>query len=487
MPSLARGLSARLLVLTMAFVMLGEVLIYVPSVSRYRLVFLQERLAAAHEATLALKAAPDGMLSPELERELLVHARVRSIALRMPEAAYLMLGTPPDIDATFDLREATPPNLIRDAFVALSQNRNRVLRVIGTARIDSNILVDVTIDEAPMRAEMLDYSGRILILSIVLSLLTASLVFLSLHWLMVRPMRRMTATLVAFRDAPEDVSTDIVVSNRSDEVGVAERELAEMQRGLRTALKQRAHLAALGAAVSKINHDLRNILSTAVLVSDRLTHSDDPEVKRQAPALTSAIDRAVALCEDTLQFANVGGPEPRREPVELAALVDDVGKALALPETSAISWCNDVAEEFTVMADRDQLFRVLLNLERNAIESMDGKGEVRVSARRDDDRVAIDVADRRRPGGDRRGRYRAGVVATRAGSPFRAILRLRAPGWHRPWPADRPRDHARAWRRRHRREKRRHRKRPAPGAAGKLIGAPRTRRPSANRSATTVT
>ncbi|MEE8203390.1 MAG: HAMP domain-containing sensor histidine kinase [Alphaproteobacteria bacterium] len=393
LPPLTRSLSARLLVLTMAFVMLGEVLIYVPSVSRYRLVYLQERLAAAHEATLALDAAPDGMISPELEDELLVHARVRSIALRLPDAAYLMLGRPPAVDASFDLREAVPYTLIREAFIALFQPRDRVLRVVGTARIDPGILVDVTLDEAPMRAEMFDYSGRILILSIVLSLMTAALVFLSLHWLMVRPMRRMTASLVAFREAPEDASGDMVVSGRRDEVGVAQRELAEMQRGLRAALKQRAHLAALGAAVGKINHDLRNILSTAVLVSDRLAHSDDPEVKRQTPALIRAIDRAVALCEDTLSFASAGGPQLRRVPVDVPALVDDVEAALTLPADGAISWHNEVAKGFAVTADRDQLFRVLLNLGRNAIDAMRGSGAIHVGARREGALAVIEMTD----------------------------------------------------------------------------------------------
>ncbi len=393
MPRLTRSLSARLLVLTIAFVMVGEVLIYVPSVSRYRLVYLEERLAAAHEATLALEASPDGMITPELERELLEHARVRSIALRLPDAAYLMLGEPPAVDAAFDLRGATAAELIRDAFMALVQTRDRVLRVVGSARIDPRILVDLTLDEAPMVGEMIDYSGRILLLSIVLSLLTASLVFLSLHRFIVRPMRRITENLVAFREDPEDASRALDETRRSDEIGVAARELSEMQRGLRAALKQRARLAALGSAVSKINHDLRNILSSAVLISDRLAHSDDPDVRRQTPALTAAIDRAVALCEDTLHFVRDGAPEPRREPVDLAVLVEDVGAALALPDDDAVAWRNEVDEGFTVTADREQLFRVLFNLGRNAVEAIDGAGEVRVGARRDAGIVAIDVAD----------------------------------------------------------------------------------------------
>ncbi|MCH7930587.1 MAG: HAMP domain-containing histidine kinase [Proteobacteria bacterium] len=393
MPRLTTSLSARLLVLTIAFVMLGEVLIYVPSVSRYRLVYLQERLAAAHEATLALEASPDGMITPELEQELLAHARVRSIALRMPTASYLMLGEPPAIDAAFDLREETAYGLIREAFITLGQTRNRVLRVVGSARVDPQILIDITLDEAPMRAEMLDYSGRILILSIVLSLITAALVYLSLQWLMVRPMRRITASLVSFREAPEDASKDLPATGRSDEIGVAQRELAELQRGLRAALRQRAHLAALGAAVGKINHDLRNILSTAALVSDRLADSDDPEVRQQTPALMAAIDRAIALCVATLQFSRAGEPELKRERVELAALVDDVGRAMTQAEEGGVAWRNDVAADFTLTADREQLFRVLFNLGQNAVEALNGAGEVRVSASRDRRSAVIEVAD----------------------------------------------------------------------------------------------
>ena len=393
LPPLRRSLSARLLVLTVGFVMLGEVLIYVPSVSRYRLVYLQERLAAAHEATLALEASPDGMVSPDLARQLLLHARVRSIALRMPAASYLLLGTPPEVDAAFDLREETAYQLIRDAFVTLGQPRNRVLRVMGSARIDPRIVVDVTLDEAPMRAEMYDYSGRILILSIVLSLMTAALVFLSLQWLMVRPMRRMTARMVSFREAPEDVSRDLRVTARGDEIGVAQRELAEMQRGLRAALRQRAHLAALGEAVSKISHDLRNILSTAALISERLADSDDPEVRRQTPALVAAIDRAVTLCVETLRFARARELALKRDRVDLAALVDDVGKALLLLTEGKVSWRNEVVDDFTMTGDYDQLFRVFLNLGRNAIDAMDGNGEVRVSAVLRNGLAVIEVAD----------------------------------------------------------------------------------------------
>ena len=95
------------------------------------------------------------------------------------------------------------------------------------------------IDEKPMRAAMYDYAGRIITVSIVISLITAVLVYFSLHWLLVRPMRRMTHSMVDFRDDPEDPSRTIDMSDRSDEVGIAERELADMQSQLRAALRQK--------------------------------------------------------------------------------------------------------------------------------------------------------------------------------------------------------------------------------------------------------
>ena len=418
MPPLMRGLSARLLVLTISFVMIGEVLIYVPSVSRYRLTYLQERLAAAHEATLALEASPNGMVSADLEQQLLIHARLRSIALRMPAASYLMLGEPSEIDAAFDLSQKTVYGLIRDAFTTLVQTENRVLRVVGPARIDPRIVVDITLDEAPMRDEMYDYSRRILILSIVLSLMTAAMVFLSLHLLIVRPMRGITARMASFRERPEDTSKDLETTMRSDEIGVAMRELAEMQRGLRVALRQRAHLAALGEAVSKINHDLRNILSTAALVSERLADSDDPEVRRQSPALVAAIDRAVTLCVETLRYSRARELVVKRDRVNLSSLVEDVGRALLLSSRGQVAWRNEVAKDFTVIGDYDQLFRVFLNLGHNALDALGGAdGEVRIGAARDDGKAVIEVSDTG-PGLPERARnhlFEPFVGSTRAG------------------------------------------------------------------------
>ncbi|MCH8809349.1 MAG: HAMP domain-containing histidine kinase [Proteobacteria bacterium] len=393
LPPLAESLSARLLLLTIAFVMLAEVLIYAPSIGRFRLVYLEERLAAAHLAILALEATPDQMIGEDLKRELLDHVGAYSVGLTRPGAGKLMLmvTTPGPVDASYDLREASFFGLIGDAFMTLMDDGGRILRVVGVSPKDRKTLVEVVLEEAPLRRQMLGYSERILALSLVISLFTAALVYLSLHLLMVRPMRRITESMARFRDDPEDASRIIKPSARSDEVGVAQRELAEMQEGLRGALRQRARLAALGAGITKISHDLRNILATARLVSDRLVESEDPEVRRTAPTLLSAIDRAVNLCAQTLNFTSEGAPAVDLSRFDLGELVREVGASLPEQLNGQARWHSLIEENFEVSADREQLHRVLSNLGQNAVQA--GATKVEVAARRDDDRFVIDVTD----------------------------------------------------------------------------------------------
>jgi signal transduction histidine kinase len=392
LPLFGKSLSARLLLLTIFFIMLSEVLIYAPSVARYRREYLEDRLAAGHLATLALAAAPDHRIMTELEIELLDHARAYAVVRYVPNMPKLMLirDMPPAVSATYDLREDTMLSMIYDAFVTLAQPKNRVLRILGNSPKNPNALIEVVLDEAPLRDEMLAFSERILALSIIISLFTAALVYLSLQWLLVRPMRALTQNMTAFSAAPEDERRIIVPSGRGDEIGVAERQLQAMQHGLRAALRQKAHLAALGAAVARINHDLRNILSSASLMSDRLAHIEAPEVKRIAPVLIRSIDRAVTLCTETLDFASGEGPAPKLALVPLRSVVEEVGAALPNGDGRAVL-DNAVDASLEVKADRNQLFRVLSNLGTNAVQA--GAAQVRISAERQNGRVCIEIAD----------------------------------------------------------------------------------------------
>jgi signal transduction histidine kinase len=199
--------------------------------------------------------------------------------------------------------------------------------------------------------------------------------------------------MMAFRRDPENPSATLPPTPRADEIGMAQRELIDMQASLRAALRQKERLAALGTAVTKINHDLRNILSTAALVSERLSSSEDPEVRRVTPRLMQSIDRAVELCSQTLAYSRDGVLPLRRSRIPLAELVDEVGTELtSRAAASGVSWINRVGEGIIVEADREQLSRALVNLGRNALEA--GATEVTVSASRTESRqLALTVHD----------------------------------------------------------------------------------------------
>ena len=386
------SLSARLLLLTVIFVMIAEVLIYVPSIARYRLVWLEARLAAAHLAALTLEATPSGAIGPELERRLLGYTNSHSIEVSVGKTYTRMLGhvEPPEPEARFDLRSSGTVDLIYQAFGTLLRGADRVIEVRGPSPNEPSVEVAVIMNEAPLRREMVDYSARILQLSLVISFITAVLVYFSLRWFLVRPMSRLTRAMVAFRERPDDAGRIIRPSGRRDEIGVAEVELSAMQEGLRAALHHRARLAALGEAVTKINHDLRNILATAQLLSDRLAASGDPEVRRVTPALFAAIDRAVGLATRVVEFAKTGVPSIRRQPIAVGELVADAGSALVADGAGAV-WVNAVPAGLSVTGDREQLLRVLLNLGRNALDG--GAQRIEVSAQARPGWMSLTVAD----------------------------------------------------------------------------------------------
>jgi signal transduction histidine kinase len=388
---LLTSLSARLLVLTVFFIMLGEVLIFVPSVARFRMTWFDNRIGAGELAALALEASPTGQLDHALVSRLLARVGALAVVVHRANGVVLMLDRPMPTkpDLTIDLTRATMWGAIRGSLMALWRHDNRVLRVVGLSPAGGGEKVELVLDEAPLRRQMWLFGVRILELSIVLSLLTAALVYLSLHWLLVRPMRRITASMVAFREDPEDPARMIVPTRRRDEIGLAARELATLQQTVRRALTQRARLAALGTAVAKINHDLRNILATARLVTDSLTTSAAPEVRRILPRLIDAIDRAVALCTRTLDFSHAQASPLAPSRFALAPLIEEVGAGIGPAEGFALE--SRVATDFEVEADRDQLFRVLANLARNALEA--GAHRLVVSAVREAAAVVIDVCD----------------------------------------------------------------------------------------------
>jgi signal transduction histidine kinase len=395
------GLSGKLLILTVLFVMIAEVLIYVPSVANYRLNWLSDRLSDAYTAALVFETAPSGMVPESTARQILESIGARAVALKMGQQRRLLAVSdmPQAVNQDIDMRDMTWYRAIIDAFDTLRCSDGDVMRVVGPAPMGGEF-VEIVLDEAPLRKAMVDFSIRILILSLIISAITAALVYLTLHILLVRPMRRMTANMVAFRAEPENPARIIAASARTDEIGTAERELAAMQLDLANLLQQKSHLAALGLAVSKINHDLRNLLSSAQLFSERLAKISDPHVQRFAPKLMLALERAIAFCQSTLSYGRVQEPPPDRRPVALEPLVEDVRETLGLDGGASVRWISAVERGLMVDADPDQLFRMLLNLARNAVQALEGRDakdpgrdQVRITGRREGAVAVIEVSD----------------------------------------------------------------------------------------------
>lgn len=399
--STATGLSARILLLTIAFVMIAEIAIYIPSIANFRNNWLRDRLSAAYTAALVLEAAPQDAIPDQLKADLLSSVGAKSIALKTHDARMLLAVTdmPPAAAERYDLRTATPWQSISGAFATLLAQENRTLVVIGEAPRGAEF-IEVAIGDGPLREAMWRYSFNILFLSLVISAIVATLAALALHLLVLRPVQRLTSSLIAFRDNPEDPARIIEPSGARHEMGRAEEALAQTQGALLQELREKKRLASLGLAVAKVNHDLRNMLSTAQLLSDRLTHSPDPLGRSVAPKLIATLDRAIAFCQSTLTYGRAAEPAPRLAPFRLRDAIDDAIELVAPAGGGAVALVNDAPGDMLVVADREQMLRVLMNLLRNALDALAAAGaqpgqdpEVRLTAHRADGRVVIEVSD----------------------------------------------------------------------------------------------
>lgn len=395
------GLSARILLLTIAFVMIAEVAIYIPSIANFRNNWLRDRLIAGYTAALVLEAAPTDAIPDQLKADLLESVGAKTIVLKTQDARTLLAVADMPTAATdrIDLRTISAWQSITGAFTTLLARSERTLAVIGDAPRGAEF-IELTLDDGPLRAAMWRYSFNILFLSLLISAIVASLAVLALHLLVLRPVQRLTTSLIAFRDDPEDPSRIIEPSGARHEMGRAEDALAATQSALLQELREKKRLASLGLAVAKINHDLRNMLATAQLLSDRLTHSPDPLGRAVAPKLIGTLDRAIAFCQSTLTYGRAVEPAPRLAPFRLREAADEARDIADPAGAGAVPIVNDVPGDFLLVADREQILRVLMNLLRNALDALAAAGpqpgeeaRVRISAFREAGRVVIEVSD----------------------------------------------------------------------------------------------
>ena len=370
------GLATRVLLLVTAFVMAAAAMIYVPAIATFRENWLRNRLSAAFTAALVLDAAPQAMVPPELSRQLLDSVGACVIVLSKNGTKRILAASelPSKVDEVYDFREpAFWPS--PTALASLTAPRGRFMTVIGEAPTGGESIAS-TMNEAPLKKAMRVYSLRLLSFTLIMSAIVATLATVAIHFMVLRPVRRLTTSIVDFGANPENASRIIVPSHvpshGKHEIAYAEEELAIMQDSLARELNEKKHLATLGLAVAKINHDMRNMLAPAQLISDRLANVDDPLVQRLAPKLVAALDRAICFCEATLTYGRAVDDPPKPVRFSLRLLVTEVMEMVRLEAPGIIEFVNAISDELEVVADREQMFRVLMNLIRNGVQALEG-------------------------------------------------------------------------------------------------------------------
>jgi len=369
------GLSVKLIAMIMAMIMIVEVVIYLPSVANFRIRWLDDRVQVAGVAARVIETVPDAMdLTPDMINNLLKSAQAEALVVRMNDKSQLIerLDMPmPMAVVDADTRLRDPLDLIVGALDVIINGSNRTMRIIGTPADSQDVVVEVLMGEGRLRNEILVYSSNIFWLSLLVAIVTAAAIFFFLNRLLVRPIGRMTQNMIAFRKTPEDANRIIVPSNRQDEVGVAERELSMMEQDIFSMLRQKQHLADLGLAVAKINHDLRNTLSAAQMLSDQVATLEDPQVQRLAPRLVTTLDRAINFAQSVLDYGRQKTVPPKFIHVDLRALLDESAIDAGVRSHPSIEFDNTVPDDLVINVDPDQMSRVFINIMKNAREALE--------------------------------------------------------------------------------------------------------------------
>lgn len=400
-PGRFSGLSNKLIAAIIAVILLVEIIVYLPSLATFRASWLEDRLRVGIVAARVLDAVPDVMSVPRtLTDRLLASAGANAIVYRRAGQSQLIeLAEPvtPDVVATADMRQRDLPSLIIGALDTLFAGPGRTLRIVGEGDIDDS-LVEILMPERPLRSDMINYSRNILLVSLGFAAVTAFALYMLVSQLFILPVQRLTNNILRFRKAPENATLILAPTQRADEIGTLERELSAMESELFTMLRQQRHLADLGLAVAKINHDLRNTLTSAQLLSDQVATLEDPKVQRLAPRLVTTLDRAIGFAQSVLDYGREAASIPTPGQVNLKALIEDAAQEAHLVGHPTVVFAAEIDENLVVYVDAGQMTRVLVNLFKNAREALEavqkaGEHRISVSATDKGATVTLDIAD----------------------------------------------------------------------------------------------
>lgn len=391
-----RRLSGKLLLMTILFVMIAEVLIFIPSSAVFRHNWLQERAEYAGLLTLAIEGVPNFQGTEMLSKQFMEDTGVSMVSQKREGRSQLVLGMPPTSSTIIVADLRTPNRLVnfRETGRAFFGSGEGNIRILSNPTVSGVDALEVLVPQAALKQSLRDYCNNILLWSFAISILTGLMIYAALSRVIVKPIQQLARGLAAFREDPRKRIGNDPKITREDEIGQLEHEFVDMKEGVRTAFQQQERLATIGMAMAKINHDLRNVMTSARLISDRLADDKEERVATMGARLVKAVERGVKLCEATLSFSQSVEERPDPKPVRLARLISEVADDV-MAEEGLVKLTNKVPTDMVVRADPDQIYRVFHNLFRNAVQSM-GESEEKlmsISATAMDDKACIDVTD----------------------------------------------------------------------------------------------
>ena len=401
LPLQSFGLAARVLAVTIGFVFLAMGLFYVSRLTAHREMWLHSKISGVETTVEAFGLAGPTPPPQDLAQKILHSVDVKWLAVATPSGRreFVIAGGPPVGAELITADDSSFFESLAATFRTLFAEPHRVVKLSAPAQANQPA-IEFAFDETPLIQSLWRVSGNFLAIALMIAAVVSCVLWAALWRMVLEPVRRLTSNIIAFGESPQDASRVIEPSGRGNEIGRAEAALAIMQRSLAHELAQRKRLAELGMAVARINHDLRNILSAAQLISDRLATIPDPLAQRLAPRLVATLDRAIQFCQSTLTYGASRELPPSRRAFDLSKLVREVVETGKAEHDAAIDYNIDIPPRFCVYADPDHVLRVLDNLSRNAAQALMAKGAtegrpkaIRFAAIRTDGLALIEISD----------------------------------------------------------------------------------------------
>jgi len=232
---ISRRLSGKLLLMTIGFVMLAELVIFIPSATDFRQDWLNDRAQQAGLLAQALTGVPDYEASEILTEQFMHDTDVIMMSAKRDGMSEFMLGHPPEGEGIelVDLREERRLPLFRDAFRAFFGSAEGSLRVLAASPVQGQDALELIIPKAKLQWAMRDYAKRIAALSLAIAIITGLLIYLAMLFMIIRPIEKLATGLADFREDPEKRRSNLPPSSRKDEIGQLQREFYDMKQGVR--------------------------------------------------------------------------------------------------------------------------------------------------------------------------------------------------------------------------------------------------------------